>query len=466
MTTLEEQIHADCATLKHIFDGLNRLETSFEIAREMMSPRMRGYFTPDEDDHVRQMLLAYRNYRRTLYEIIERHRNFRRVPEIRNRMRCFITGFAAALKLYRKSLHLIEVCEYDSFLRAKLNEPDSRFELDADFFEEVLIAFTSIGNYWSISRAGYFWRIHRRTAQRLGLSEDPDCGWLMEEIGTERAILHRKFWQVLLQRLRRDWRAAWRSVATPLRIARYRSQALFGATLANLRAPTHAHALRPDILRDLREILQPGDILLVRAEDKITSALLPGFWSHAALYVGDFPDLEKLGLSEHPPAARYRWLFDRGPRDHGYVVEAVTRGVRIHPLSKCLLADHVAILRPNLTEDDLKQAIAEAFSHVGKPYDFEFDFNVSSRIVCTELVYRCLHRRGTIAFNLVKRLGRWTLSADDIVRHYLTSLEQTPLLQDAPFKLAGVWLRHDDGIAKPQCSSAGIDALRKRLPST
>lgn len=53
--------------------------------------------------------------------------------------------------------------------------------------------------------------------------------------------------------------------------------------------------------------------------------------------------------------------------------------------------------------------------HLGKPYDFEFDFNVSSRIVCTELVYRAFHARGGIEFKLTKRLGRWTLSADDLM---------------------------------------------------
>jgi hypothetical protein len=66
--------------------------------------------------------------------------------------------------------------------------------------------------------------------------------------------------------------------------------------------------------------------------------------------------------------------------------------------------------------------MAEAFGHVGKAYDFEFDFNVSTRLVCTELIYRCYHHRGSIAFPLTKRLGRYTLTGDDIATLVVDSL--------------------------------------------
>jgi len=51
-------------------------------------------------------------------------------------------------------------------------------------------------------------------------------------------------------------------------------------------------------------------------------------------------------------------------------------------------ADSVAVLRPRLTPDQIRQVIARAFSHAGKPYDFDFDFFSGDRLVCTEVVYR------------------------------------------------------------------------------
>jgi hypothetical protein len=52
---------------------------------------------------------------------------------------------------------------------------------------------------------------------------------------------------------------------------------------------------------------------------------------------------------------------------------------------------------------------------LGKPYDFEFDFPTATGVVCTELVCRGFHTRGPIAFAFTKRLGRFTLTGDDIM---------------------------------------------------
>jgi hypothetical protein len=55
-------------------------------------------------------------------------------------------------------------------------------------------------------------------------------------------------------------------------------------------------ALVPELLRNLRPQLRPGDVLLMRTDSRITAAILPGFWAHAALFLGTSSDLERLGL--------------------------------------------------------------------------------------------------------------------------------------------------------------------------
>ena len=415
------QLEADSATLREVFSGFDRLEAMYSHAYERMTPGTRGYFTPDEDNEVRHMLLAYRNYRLACWDIIWRHYlAWRAGGDPANILRGFIVGYAAALRLYQKSLRLIEVAEFDPMLRDKLNEPDRKFDLAEDFFEDVLVSYSSLHNYLRMVVASYYWRVNRRRVRKLGLEEDPTIGWLIPVIVAERRALRGKFWFVLRKRLRRDWRAAWRTLFKPVSVVSYGSRVGIATVLSNVRlALPYVRGIGPGTLERLRATLSVGDVLLMRAEDKITSALLPGFWAHAAIYVGTPADLERLGLSRHPKIARLAPIIARMQSDAGFVVEAVPRGCRIHALDYCLKADHVAVLRPNLTEEELKESLVEAFSHVGKPYDFEFDFNVSSRIVCTELVYRSLHGKGALRFDLTKRLGRYTLTADDVVEQYL-----------------------------------------------
>ena len=191
MNYSESIVAADAAALPELFAAFDRLEAAFGDAREAMSPRIRGYFTPDEDDAVRGMLLTYRNLRLALYEIVGHHRacvGQARAGGEGEQLRGFVVGYAAALKLYRKSLQLIAATEDDAFLRAKLNEPDTRFGLEAGFFEEVLLAFTSLRNWLAMNGADWFWLTQRRRAKQLGLDRDAEVGWLLPHIAADRKV--------------------------------------------------------------------------------------------------------------------------------------------------------------------------------------------------------------------------------------------------------------------------------------
>ena len=118
----ESQLLVDCETLRRVIPGLDRLESQWNDARVSVAARARGYFTPDEDDQVRQMLLAYRNYRVALYEIIYRCWDFRLIDPAAVRLRVFLVAFAAALTLYSRSLKLIQAYEHEPLVRKKLNE--------------------------------------------------------------------------------------------------------------------------------------------------------------------------------------------------------------------------------------------------------------------------------------------------------------------------------------------------------
>jgi len=93
-------------------------------------------------------------------------------------------------------------------------------------------------------------------------------------------------------------------------------------------------------------------------------------------------------------------------------------------------ADSLAVLRPKLTPLQKREAIARAFDHSGKPYDFDFDFFSADKLVCTEVVYRSFN--GMIDFPLVEILGRKTLPAVEIVKFW-SGGDGGPLLEFVAF---------------------------------
>ena len=106
----------------------------------------------------------------------------------------------------------------------------------------------------------------------------------------------------------------------------------------------------------------------------MSNAFLPGYWPHSALYVGTAKDLERLGLLDDPRVKKHWQKFlkrDEFGHEH-VIIESVSEGVIFSSLEHSIGGgDSAAVLRPRLNDAKTRECIARAFSHVGKPYDFE-----------------------------------------------------------------------------------------------
>jgi len=123
---------------------------------------------------------------------------------------------------------------------------------------------------------------------------------------------------------------------------------------------------KPEPLVTYNEVLKalslakPGDCILTRENYRLTNIFIPGYWSHAAMYVGD-----------------------------SSIVEAIGSGVRIvNAVEMLLKKDEFVILRPSfLSLGQAELAAIEAKTYIGAPYDYFFDVNKA--LYCSELVYQC-----------------------------------------------------------------------------
>ena len=127
-----------------------------------------------------------------------------------------------------------------------------------------------------------------------------------------------------------------------------------------------------------------------------------------------------MGIANRPEIkGKLREYGAKAPDGHDHtVIEAVSEGVIFNSLTHSMHADYVAVLRPRLSDREIGEAIVRAFSHHGKPYDFDFNFETADKLVCTELVYRSY--QGMLNFTpLPEVMGRKTLPAVEIARKFV-----------------------------------------------
>jgi hypothetical protein len=179
----------------------------------------------------------------------------------------------------------------------------------------------------------------------------------------------------------------------------------------------HKPHLPQNIRAGLAEVLQPGDLLVVRKEFALTNYFLPGYWPHAALYMGTADKLESLGISDIDSIQK-PWSQISASRDSEkplVVLESMKDGVHLRSLDSPYRCDSIVVLRFSCQPAEMGDALSRALQHVGKPYDFSFDFRRSDQLVCTEVAYRGFEGVGGIQFPLVQRAGRPTLSGSDLI---------------------------------------------------
>jgi len=170
--------------------------------------------------------------------------------------------------------------------------------------------------------------------------------------------------------------------------------------------------------------LQPLDILLEKAPFRLTDYLIPGYWSHVALWSGTEEELSKLGVWDELPAIyneakeTYHYSgpdFQDAIRNGHMVIEALRPGVQINTLQHFLNIDDLGVIRYNdLTLENKRSYLLNTFAQIGKSYDFNFDVESKNEIVCSELIYVSFD---DLDWNTTKTVGRYTISPDNVAQN-------------------------------------------------
>lgn len=413
----EAEIAAGAATVTSLASHFESLKQRANDLIGTVQAQTRGFFTPTEDEQTRHLLVSYWQSRNAMFELVSSLHQLDRYPEPLRPM-ALTVAYAGALVLVDVARFLRENFHHRPVVRAKLNEPEPHFGIPGGTYELVQKSLTSPVHAWHLYHAVVFVEQHQHELQQQA-SGRPDFQAVLDII---RRLQHRLNVSVESYVVART-RVRTRSLSNRL-THRLLGRAIYGLQkcVSRLIADRYVHrnhqpGLPPQIESQLQQELQPGDIIVTRKEYAFTNYFLPGYWPHVALYIGTAQELQSMNLDHHENVMPgWQTIETCDPLRPHRVLEALKDGVRVRSLTCPFTSDAIAIIRPRLSREQIATAIGRGFFHNGKPYDFDFDFSRSDRMVCTEVVYRTYEGIGGIEFQLIRRAGRLTLSAEDLLR--------------------------------------------------
>ncbi len=398
--------------LARLFDDAMSRERLSEIAS-------RGIFSPSEDEEIGYWFARFLTLRNNLWDIvnttIDQTGGTRKLINDSD-WQYFLMAYSAICSIVRMDRFLVTKVASHSDIQRKLNESIPSLRVERKQYTAVYKALFSPMNATRIHEAH---RTFKKNRTRIGqaISGQPDLEDLFLQIPKQERYIDlswRRYLGAWFLARRHSWRR---------RGASARQKSLFamleysGRAVAEIKLP-RTKRVTAAIRQQLVSILEPGDIFITRHRQALTNLFLPGYWPHAALFVGRREEQSK--LSEMSGYLQY-WAGDR------VTFEALKDGLRFRTLDETLSVDGFVVLRPNLTNAEIQHAVARVVTHAGKGYNFDFDFFRSDQLVCTEVVYRAYDGVGGTNIPLTERMGRMTLSAEDLLDLSIDSDWATPI---------------------------------------
>ena len=447
MSTVEvdKQIAEDWKILKEKAERLGPLLREMSVLHDesiakKMKAEGRGSYSQEENDDIREQYLEYLEHRDRLIRMAALYSAYETRIDKKRREQAFLLGYCAAVTAMDVGREFVVLFLNKHRARAKFNEP-SKDGREAGQFELVYESVTATRHMKMLEKYRTFHNTHSARWQEE--KEDPvfdkeQFNWVIKHIHDGNKSIDDSINKKELDPLR-AWfaRLTWRLESNAYKRVVYGATRLAAERVSDTRIVQREHFISVALAQQAvtgswtkvrGKTLQPGDIILTRRNWHLSNAFLPGFWPHAALYVGTQEQLKELGITEENAGVgweEYIKLQDGYPR---VILEAVGEGVRFHCAEYTLHADYVMVLRPRLPHlnDEqkkaaLKTALLKAFiEYHGLPYDFDFNFVDEHKIVCSELIYRIYSEE--LDFDWETVVGKEVVSPLSIARRFKREL--------------------------------------------
>ncbi|ACM18444.1 protein of unknown function, DUF830-containing [Geotalea daltonii FRC-32] len=326
------------------------------------------------------------------------------------RLKGIMLSLSSALVLYDNYLLAISLFEGDSKLRRLLNERDPGYAVNSAALAKVTLHYDSVANRQRVRKAIKFYekesvRLNRSMAKS---SEIEYVSTLIQQSPSYTMVRKWSPLYVIGRKLGFFGAVTTDTLSSFERGGMNLFSMFFGNAVGLVETRKGKLYGKSEMLEEVKATLQAGDILLEKTPFRLTDKLIPGYWGHAAVWVGNETELKELGIWENPVVKRYHDQIRQGR----LVVEALRSGVEMNTLDHFFNIDSFGALRkPELTRESRAKTVIQTLRQVGKPYDFNFDVESKERVYCSKLVY--LSYSG-VEWPTKRSLGRTTFTPDDV----------------------------------------------------
>ncbi|WP_373032833.1 YiiX/YebB-like N1pC/P60 family cysteine hydrolase [Sulfurovum sp.] len=368
-----------------------------------------GYLSAQSIQKIKKRTEDYKTLRSALLKkalLFEPWLKEKKLDEKR-RFKGVMLSLSSAIVLYDNYLFNLSAMQSERHLRHVINDADSEYNLESRELLLITSEYTSIGNYIRMQKAIQFYQ--RELEQEYEYDDEMVyLQTLIENSPSYRAQEDKNFFQVVARKLYFYGKSSVDEVELFRDDSINLMSGVFGNGMGLISTRRGLMYTNNTAETALRQEMKAGDILLEKTPFRLTDKFIPGYWGHAAIWIGSKEELKELGIWDEPIIVPYHKQIEEGRQ----IVEALRSGVELNSLKHFLNIDDMAVLRESAIDVKKRKAIIlRAFAQLGKAYDFNFDVETTDKIVCSELVYICYTH---IKWPTSKTLGRYTVSPDHI----------------------------------------------------
>lgn len=372
---------------------------------------------------------AYGYFSRQFYLVQKRVKKGTTVTE--EELEALILSLSVAVTLFDTTLYTFYKFHDNPKMRRLLNEKDSAYRREGNTFEKSIQGIFSFKNSRYLQRAIKIY--DRFYIEKKVMYNDPDLQ--RAHFIIQNSYLYNNFRERKIGGVAHDIGLI---IASRIKISAkskidflnhvgnsviYFGSKLFGNIVGGFQKRRGMLYKEAEFLDNVESKWKPMDVLLEKTPFRLTDNFIPGFWGHAAIYIGTREDLEEMGIWDHELVQSYAKEISKGR----YIVEALRDKVQMNTLEHFSDIDDFALLRLRapLTKEQTAEHILRALSHVGKKYDFSFDVETGDTIVCSELHYRTYI---DVKFNTTPYIGRSTISVDQVAEQGKVGMPFEPVI--------------------------------------